>query len=291
MANELLSYAYNEVNPSKAERLRECATVLAFVPKEGGGLKLHHMNSCRVRLCPICGWRRSLKTGHNVSAVMEGMKTEGKYAYLFLTLTVRNVTGEELGAEIDRLMEGWDRLSRRVLFRRAVKGYYRAMEVTHNVNRLSKDYDTYHPHYHVLLAVKPSYFKGRDYIRYCLWNWMWRRSMRLDYIPKIDIRRVKGDTSAAVAEVAKYAVREDEYIIPQDWDLSVETVRVLDVALADRRFVTFGGKMRDWHRKLNLEDETDGDLVHVDGDKPAEATADKLMYFTWHSGYNQYYKE
>ena len=39
-----------------------------------------------------------------------------------------------------------------------VKGYIRKLEVTYNSDMSSKSYDTYHPHFHVVIAVNKSYF-------------------------------------------------------------------------------------------------------------------------------------
>ena len=61
LSNSYLAIAYDEVDESKANRLRDCASWLEFSRTEEG-LKLHKANFCRVRLCPICAWRRSLKT-------------------------------------------------------------------------------------------------------------------------------------------------------------------------------------------------------------------------------------
>jgi plasmid rolling circle replication initiator protein Rep len=119
---------------------------------------------------------------------------------------------------------------------------------------------------------------------------MWRDAMRLDYDPTVDVRIVKGNTAAAVAEVAKYAVKSKDYIIPDDWDLTQETVTLLDEVLSHRRFIGFGGIFKEVHRKLKLgEPEDDGDLVHIGGEAPSEPSKDTVT-FIWYSGYRQYIK-
>jgi plasmid rolling circle replication initiator protein Rep len=249
------------------------------------------MNSCRVKLCPMCQWRRSLKTAANLSRVIEGMKTEKDYALIFLTLTVRNCDGVDLKRTLDEMQKGWDRFSRRAMVKRAVKGYFKGLEITHNINPLSPSYDTYHPHFHCMLAVNTSYFKSKEYVKLSQWNFMWRKTMKLDYIPVVDVRRIKDNTGGAVAEVAKYSVKEGDYLIMEDWDLTVETVKVLDVALDNRRMISYGGKMSEWHKKLNLDDEEDGDLVNV-GEEEETVAGEKNIAFAW-AGYNQtfnYYK-
>lgn len=287
MANELLSLAYEGVNPHKADRLRDCATYLSFAVDQSGHKRLEGANLCRVRLCPVCSWRRSLKVHAQMSQIIAAAERRRPYAYVLLTLTVRNVSGDDLSATLDALFRAWNRFAGYSAFKAAVRGWYRGLEVTHNCNPASPNYGTYHPHFHVLLAVLPSYFTSRDYLSREKWRAMWQRAARLDYEPQVDVRRVKGNTAAAVAEVAKYAVKDADYIIPDDWDLTVDTVRTLDAALDRRRLVAFGGLFAELHRLLHLDDAEDGDLVHTDDD-PVSSDGVHYLSYAWFTGYRQY---
>jgi plasmid rolling circle replication initiator protein Rep len=224
-----------------------------------------------------------------VKKIMDHLQPEG-YAYTLLTLTVRNVTGEELKPTIDAMQKGWNRFTQIVGVAGVMKGYFKALEITHNVKYGALDFDTYHPHFHVLMAVKPSYFKSRYYISQAKFVELWRQAAGLDYDPVVDVRKVKGDTAGAVAEVAKYAVKPGDFILPDDWDLTIETVRLLDVALEKRRFVAFGGVMREAHKALNLDNEEDGDLIHVDDEGVDTKEPDEILEtYVWNSGYNQFF--
>ena len=286
MANQLLALAYDKVNEKKASRLRDCGTFLAFNLREDGSKKLRTMSSCHVRLCPLCAWRRSLKVHAHTVQILDAM--QGEYAYVFLTLTVRNCAGNQLASELDKLMVAWNRFAGYKAVKAAVKGWYRGLEVTHNVNPLSASYDTFHPHFHCLLAVNKSYFTSRNYLKKSDWAQLWQRALRVDYEPVVDVRRVKGTTSAAVAEAAKYTVKDADYIRPDDWDLTVDTVKILDFALDGRRLVAYGGEMKEWHKKLNLDDEVDGDLINVGDDESKTALTDREVCYFWHTGYGQY---
>ena len=288
MANTLLALAYDEINERKAERLRDCANFLTFTLKTDGSKKLRTMNSCRVRLCPLCAWRRSLKVHAHTVQILDAM--DGEYAFIFLTLTVRNCEADELSETIDEMMAAWQRLTQRKDVKKVLKGWYRGLEVTHNVDHKSENYNTYHPHFHTLLCVNKSYFKSRDYLSKDAWMKLWMESARLDYEPIIDVRKVSGTTSQAVAEAAKYTVKDGDYILPEDWELTVDTVRVLDAALDNRRLVAYGGLMKELHKKLNLDDEVDGDLIHVGDDDSEAAETEQTVDFFWHTGYQQYVK-
>ena len=286
MANEALAEAYEPVNPRKAERLLECGNFLSFSVLEDGSKKLKTMCSCRVRLCPICTWRRSMKVQSHTLTILNAVND--KYAYLFLTLTVRNCSGEELSGTLDLMMDAWQRLSQRKQFKSAVKGWYRGLEVTHNTDRDSPSFDTYHPHFHVILAVNPSYFTSRNYVKQDEWMQLWKKSLRADYDPVVDVRRVKGCTAKAVAEAAKYSTKEEDYIVPSDWELTVETVRTLDVALDQRKLVAYGGIMKQLHKQLNLDDEETGDLINVDPEDSTAAPTERVESYFWNTGYRQY---
>ncbi len=290
MGNEYLSIAYQEVDARKAERLRLCANFLNFLWKKTGEQKLEGAMFCHLRLCPICSWRRSLKAQAQMMQVVQYLeRQERQYRWIMLTLTTKNVPGEELSGQIDRMMDGWKRLIQRKEVKTIAKGYYRAMEITHNVNPLSLSYNTYHPHFHVLIPVNPSYFTSRDYISQKRWRQLWRESARLDYDPQVDVRKMKGLRPKDLAELAKYTTKASEYIIPDDWDLTVDTVRVLDVALEHRRFLAFGGVVAAARRALALDDAEDGDLVHVEDKPQLDEDGDMHITYVWYSGYRQYY--
>lgn len=291
VANEYLSAAYEDVDPNKAERLKLCATDLVFQYKEADGgthSKLVGAWFCRVRLCPVCTWRRSLKVAAQMHKIMGAIKADRKIAYILVTLTVRNCLPEDLDQTITQVLQGFNLLTRYAEVKRATLGFYRSMEITHNVEQ-----DTYHPHIHAIFAVKPEYFKGRYYIKQDRWVELWQRAAKLNYSPSVDVRKIKGDTAKAVAEVAKYAVKSEDYILPDDWDMTVDAVRLLNRVLHNRRFIAFGGIFKDYHKKLNLQDAEKGDLVNIDDDPLTEDSKDegRLVRFAWFSGYRQYRQE
>lgn len=309
---------------SRGDRLASCGSHLGFniYEDEAGGktMKVTHAESCRVRLCPLCSWRRTIKIFTHARKILEKMQEEGKYAYIMVTFTVPNVAAYELDETITRMMEAWNRFQTYSRFKKAVKGWYRGLEVAHNTERYkfkwvrdrktgkkrkvyifddngnripNPSYDTYHPHFHCIFAVNKSYFTSRDYIKQEEWLDMWRRAYRDETITQVDVRRVKSkkgkdpnDIVGAVAETAKYTVKTEDYIIPKNWELSLDSIKTLDKALANRRLVAFGGKMRELHKLLNLDDEIDGDLIEDSEETNGKPSAE-VTYF-WHVGYQQY---
>lgn len=287
----------------RAERVDNCGTSLEFVKvaaAAGGSplgnesssssndiFKLHSANFCRDRLCPMCSWRRSYKIFGQVSKIMNLIQND--YEFLFLTLTVPNVSGEELPDKLDSLQTGWRNFTRNKRFKFSVCGYFKALEITYN-----KKMDTFHPHYHVVIAVNKSYFKGFKYIQRNDWLYMWQCAMNDFSITQVDIRkarnkkteRIGADCSAylasCVAEIAKYAVKSSDYLF-DDIGLSRYVVSVLFRALSDRRLISFGGCFKKAFQALNLDDSENGDLIHLDGELRSDVAL-QIYRYGWSCG-------
>lgn len=313
MANELLALAYDDVNPKKASRLRDCATWLAFSRSEDG-LVLSHANFCRVRLCPVCQWRRSLKTFAHTRRIVEAMTSDYKQRkkglrWVFLTLTVKNCSADDLQSTVSSMFESWHRLLKTAAFA-PVKGWYRGFEIVHDcspyitsqmfadrtsyyksrgfkIGDLNPNYRMFHPHFHVMMAVNTTFLRTDYRTLASRFSAAWRQSMRLDYDPVVDVRKAFSVTSSGIAEACKYTVKDVDYIQPADWDMTVDTVRLLDSVLDRRRLIAYGGQMKEWHRKLNLDDEENGDLVHADESRKDVVSASEIV-FNWSTGYRQY---
>lgn len=266
---------------SKGLRVKECGTFLEFREYfDDNAFKLHHANFCKVRLCPMCAWRRSLKIFGQVSQIMDNIK--GRKKFIFLTLTVKNCTGENLSKTIDQLYKGYKRLTERKEIKDTFLGWFRCLEVTYN--KMTKEY---HPHFHIILCAKDNYYKSDDYIsqdRFCV---LWRQAMRLDYYPSVWVEKVK-NTKKAVCEVAKYTTKNTDYLTNGGIAID-EVVNTLDDSLAGRRLCAFGGIFKDIAKQLKLDDMENGDLVNTSGED-LRADVDYMVHkFGWHVGYNNYF--
>ena len=262
--------------------LEECADVLWFLQDAEGKRRLKSANFCRVRVCPMCNWRRSLKLFSQVSAITDAILAEKKARFIFVTLTVQNVRGDVLQETIDELNRAFKYIvDKHQTFAPAKKlkenllGYMKAEEITYNADR-----DDFHPHIHAILEVRPSYFRGDGYIKQKDWTAMWRAALGVDYDPLVDVRNIKGGTAKAVAEVAKYPVKMDNILKIADKDKAAKALTQLYSAIFKRRLVTFGGDFREYRRRLDLDDVETGDLTHVEAEsKTFNAVAQVL--FKW----------
>lgn len=296
---------------TKFQRVSDCGTFLEFTKKYStdfivGGFSsetprqenennlensekftLHNANFCRDRLCPMCSWRRSYKIFAQVSKIMNHIAD--KYNFLFLTLTVPNVDADSLSDTIMDLNKSWDRLTKLKRFKSSVCGFFKSLEVTRN-----KKNGTYHPHFHIVLAVPLDYFQTDKYIPRDEWLSLWRKATRNPSITQVDIRKAKNKhnsescsavaaLSSAVAEIAKYAVKSSDYLF-QDKSLTDSIVYTLSVALGGRRLCSFGGIFAEIQKQLQLDDVEDGDLVHINDDKINPEIAIQIYRYGWSCG-------
>ena len=274
---------------SKAGKLCECGNYLdyRYFP-ETGDKKLAKANFCKYRLCPMCAWRRSLKIFGQASQVLDEVKKQ-KYEFIFVTLTQENCGHKELGQEITNIVHGLRLLMRRKAIKKVVHGWMRIIEITHNVDPLSKSYDTFHPHVHMIWAVKRSYFK-EGYVSQAELVNLWQKCMKLEYKPITDIRRVRTKGKGHIREVAKYSVKPGE-MLTDDWDLTDRAVYTLDESLHNRRLLAWGGIIKEVRKTFKFDDPESGDLVNTDSDKVENPELQYILIrYRWNVGYQQYLK-
>ena len=288
-----LAASYKRIGSNKYYRILDCSTFLEFRLTTVNDLKLTNANFCKVRLCPMCSWRRSLKIFGQVSRVMDHVEENYNYKYIFLTLTVKNCYGEDLKDTLDLMIKAFNKMNQRKAFKQAIKGYFRSLEITYN----KKD-DTYHPHFHMILAVDNNYFtNSRIYLSQESWTNLWKSSLKVDYTPIVDVRRIRKDDNKgfgkAVAETAKYTVKAEDFLIRDEKgnikeNLTDEVVKTLDYVLHRKRLTAFGFKFKEIHKKLNLDDAEDGDLTNTDNEDLREDLTDIILRYQWNIGIKNY---
>lgn len=278
----ILSSIYNELGlDGRSVRLADCGTFLVFHLTEDGKKKLHRANFCRDRLCPMCNWRRSMKIFAQNSQIMDVLQHQG-YQFIFLTLTVRNCSGEDLPRTVDALFDGFYKLHKKFRSKRfrSISGSFRSLEVTRNL-----DTGTYHPHLHVILAVRPDYFH-KGYISTAEWSKIWRSCCDLSYDPIVDVRKIKADArgiAGAVAEVSKYAAKDKDYLTGTFEEMKSSVVAFLE-SLSGRRLVGRTGCFKQVAQQLKLDDAENGDLVHVEGEPLRSDLAYAVVRYFWRCG-------
>ena len=249
-------------------RIHYCSELLGFglalQDDETLKLKLQTARFCRLRHCPVCQWRRSLmwkaKAYKILPKIVEAYPT---HRWLFATLTIKNIPIIELRENLTQMNRGFQRLSQLKAF--PAIGWLRSTEVTRG-----RDGNA-HPHFHCLMLVQPSYF-GRNYIKQAEWGELWRKSMRLDYMPVMDVQAVKQGSRPMelVPELLKYCVKESDLVADREWFLE------LTQQMHKMRAIATGGVLKEYLKELEQEPE---DLIG-ESDAP-EAQEDASLYFGW----------
>ncbi|MGX7776556.1 protein rep [Streptococcus pluranimalium] len=198
-----------------------------------------------------------------------------------MTLTVRNVSGDDLNETLSQLTQAFNRLFKYKKVQKNMLGYLRSVEVTHNEKE-----KTYHPHIHVLMMIRPSYFQGKnDYISQKEWSEMWSRSLKVNYFPIVDIRVVKQSYQGiekAIVETAKYPVK------PMDLDITdKQVVDDLYQGLYRKRQLGFGGLFKIIKKQLELDDIENDDLIHT-SDKNELSEGTKIVAI-WNATKQNYF--
>lgn len=275
----------------KANNVHGCADELVFKTTEDGFLRLHQVWFCKSKLCPLCNWRRSLKMSYqNEEIISEAIKQYPKGRFLFLTLTVKNVyDGKELDETLKEMTKSFNRLMKYKKVSKNMIGYLRATEVTTN----DKD-NSFHPHFHVLIMVKSTYFKSGEYLSQENWTQLWKKAMKLEYDPIVDVRAIKpkkdslNNVKSAVLETSKYPVKDSDYLtnnIERDSFL----VDHLETGLYRKRQVGYGLLFKEIRKKLQLDDVEDGDLLKVNSENDEVSEVANLIYAKWSNDRKNYF--
>lgn len=277
---------------TKAERVNGCADELIFKVTDEGYLRLHQVWFCKSKLCPLCNWRRSLKMSYqNAEIISKAIKQQPTARFLFLTLTVKNVyDGEELNETLSAMTKAFNRLIKYKAISKNLIGFMRATEVTVN------DTDnSFHPHFHVLLMVKSTYFKGDgNYLSQDDWTGYWKKAMQIDYKPIVNIKAIKGktkdkdDVKGAVLETSKYPVKDSEYLT-NNLERDSFVVDHLETGLYRKRQIGYGLLFKEIRKKLQLDDVEDGDLQNVGADEEETSETAQMIFAKWNNMRKNYF--
>ena len=282
------------ISNTNLERINDCGSFLMFLgDMELENIKLHKSNFCGNRFCPMCSWRLSCKESLEISILMEHLRKEENKEFIFLTLTTPNVRDYELEQSIKDYNKSFERLMKRKEVKSIVKGYIRKLEVTYQKEKyITKDlwkrkkeyyqnkglsigdeepnYNTYNPHFHVVIAVNKSYFTDtKQYINRDRWLELWRSVTGDNRITQVDIKKAKSNNYKEVYELAKYSAKDTDYLVNR------EVFKTFYKALKGKQLIVFGGMFKDAH-KMYQNGELD---IYKEVD---EIEYTYMLYYNWH---------
>lgn len=286
-------YGEGRLTEGTLERMDDCGSFWEFAADETMEKKRTlRTNRCKSRWCPRCAWLQARKDAFKIATLMKWIKEQGEgrekgKEFLFLTLTAPNVKADKLKEAITEYNLNFKKLTKRKEVEGVINGYMRKLEVTYNkepiitpemwhgnrekhiksmrkyfqslglhIGDANPNYDTYHPHFHVLVAVNKSYFKSASYITPQTWLSLWRDVMGDTSITQVKAQRVIANSGKEIGEMAKYAAKDEDYTFSQ------EVFDVFYKALAGRQTATYSGLFAEAHKmykkgKLNGYKEKD----------------------------------
>lgn len=283
-ADTVRKHYLNSELPQYGQRISQCSGWLGFgLEAQDSGefkIRLRQARFCRVRHCPVCQWRRSLVwRARFFKAVPNVLKDHPKARWVFLTLTVRNCPLTELKATVGEMNKAWKRLSLRRQF--PALGFVRSLEVTRN-----PETNEAHPHFHVLMMVPPSYFKGTAYLSNAAWRELWQSCLKVGYLPVVNVKAVKGKSeqeaiARALLETLKYGVKESDLMFDPKW------LEELTIQLHKTRAISVGGLLKDY-----LKEDEPEDFINTDEDDETLSEVDEslLIWFGWREQVKRYEK-
>lgn len=282
------------ISNTNVERISDCGSFLMFLgDMELENIKLHKSNFCGNRFCPMCSWRTSCKESLEISILMEHLRQEENKEFIFLTLTTPNVTKDELEDTIKHYNKSFKKLMERKEVKAIVKGYIRKLEVTYQKEQFitkelwkrKKEYyknkglsigdpepnfDTYNPHFHVVIAVSKSYFTDtRYYINQERWLELWRSATGDNRITQVNVKKAKANDYKEVYELAKYSAKDTDYLVNR------EVFKTFYTALKGKQLIVYGGMFKDAH-KMYQKGELDA-YKEID-----EIEYTYMLYYNWH---------
>ena len=285
-----------DIDKKKALRMVECAKILLFKNFEQIGYrKLFKAFMCKILLCPFCMTRKSILIGNNLYKVLQFGADEKKLEYIHLTLALKNCKINELQDTVELMLKSFKKLIKRDIFQErrggTIKGWFRNLEITFN-----REEKTFHPHFHVVLAVEKSYFfkeiNPDGYLTQERALQMWKECLGVDYLPTVDLRKVyyldeNGNKiinfdddgeglKKAVEEASKYITKALDLLSIADEKLQKKVIKSMLQALSYRRLFAYGGVLKNIRADLKLEDEEKSNLINL-GDDEIDTTG--MEYF------------
>lgn len=264
-------YIKSFVSQKMILRIIDCGTFLELLGDfEMENRKINKANFCKNRFCPMCSWRLACKDSLEISILMEHLRCEENKEFIFLTLTTPNVKDDSLEEEIRKYNKAFEKLMKRKEVKTIVKGYIRKLEVTYQkeqyitkdlwkrkkdyyekrglvIGDLEPNYDTYNPHFHVVIVVNKSYFTDKDYyISRERWLELWQLSTGDKSITQVDVRKAKSNNHKEVYELAKYSAKDSDYLV------SRPVFETFYKALKGKQVLVFSGLFKDAHKMYKL---------------------------------------
>lgn len=286
MAKKMFKLANSKYNTldkediiKRGNNIKNCSDfALMGTCKHCGKTTILNASLCRDRVCPICQWRLAMKRAGEMALVLQEICD--KYELWFLTLTQKNCKTDELGDELEKINKAWDRTTARLRKHKKYDGYARVLEITYN-----KKAKTFHPHLHIILASSGNDISKRE------WETYWMKSLKIAYIPQIDLQAIKSDNNTKVSKSALEAFKYTTKYTDIEKMTSKDFCEYLK-GIKGKNFVTYSGVFKEERKRMKMSEEIEN-LSEID--KCCECQSHLIKYaLHWSADldrYEEYFKK
>lgn len=224
------------ITQNKIDRVKGCSNhFTAVADRTLQKSKIVKAIRCKDKFCPVCQKIKSTKNALAIDTMYKYIRETTKFEYIFITLTAPNVKADELSQELEEYSKAFKRMLKTKKLLKINKGYIAKLEITYNAED-----DSYHPHYHVIMAVANRYFKDSNYyIKHEEWLEIWQKAKRDNNITQVDVRKVKNKNedgiNSEILELAKYMAKSADYFS------SLDVFETYFNETYKKRFMRYGG--------------------------------------------------
>lgn len=177
------------------DKIKNCAVDLT-IPNNSKPF-IHYCNN---RFCPVCANIKATKNADIIKKVLFKAR-ENKKTLLYGTFTTKNVTANNLIAEIEKINTAFTKtLTVPKKLKENIKGYVRKLEIKYNP--INSDYNV---HIHTALAVS-NYYKNHITVKE--FHDYFKKYLKDDDIIEPNIQKI-GKTDKDITKVANYISKED----------------------------------------------------------------------------------
>lgn len=204
------------------DKIKSCATDLT-IPNTSKPF-IHYCNN---RFCPVCANIKATKNADIIKKVLFKAR-ENKKVLLYGTFTTRNVTADNLTAEIEKINTAFTKtLTIPKKMKENIAGYVRKLEIKYNP--INNDYNV---HIHTALAVI-NYYKNHITVKE--FHDYFKKYLKDDDIIEPNIQKI-GKTDKDIIKVANYISKED---LIQNMSYTDEVSDNIYNAVKNRRILEF----------------------------------------------------
>ncbi|HBY3842809.1 TPA: hypothetical protein MIT04_27420 [Klebsiella pneumoniae] len=244
----------NETLTKRGERSLNCAQQRYIVVVNG---KAHTVftHRCRSRHCQNCQRIKAFVWQEKMKEIFPDLISKyPNHKYLFITFTVKNPKLKNLKSVLICMSRAYAKMFQRKAFKKWFVGDIRSTEIT----RGNSGEDEAHPHFHALICVHPTYFKGSNYMSADVWGQNWGECLEAEFkkegleynaadypkgFPRVDIRLAKSaDRKTDITN--KNITEHGEQLINYVLKYSVKGSDLLKNGKADQWFWEFDKQVK-----------------------------------------------